>query len=73
VLLLVYSGADDKLRVVDRRSCLLFPSSETTSTCDPTHPPAYERRSAFEEYRYDALGRRCWCAPAASLPVSCTA
>jgi RHS repeat-associated protein len=36
----------------------LFPSSETTSTCDPTRPPAYERRSAFEEYRYDALGRR---------------
>jgi hypothetical protein len=54
----MYYGADDRLRVADRRSCLLFPDSQTTYACDPTRPPTYERRSAFEEYRYDALGRR---------------
>ncbi|MFL5541998.1 MAG: RHS repeat-associated core domain-containing protein, partial [Longimicrobiaceae bacterium] len=54
----MYYGADDRLRVADRRSCLYFADSPTSSTCDTTKPPPYEKRSAFEEYRYDALGRR---------------
>ncbi|HEY0038217.1 MAG TPA: hypothetical protein VGB66_16070, partial [Longimicrobium sp.] len=54
----MYYGADDRLRVADRRSCLYFPDSSTTYACDQSKVPAYERRSAFEEYRYDALGRR---------------
>ena len=54
----MYYGADDRLRVVDRQSCLLFYQSGTTWACDQDRPPAYEKRSAFEEYRYDALGRR---------------
>jgi RHS repeat-associated protein len=54
----MYYGADDRLRVADRQSCLYFVASATTYACDPTRSPAYERRSAFEEYRYDALGRR---------------
>jgi RHS repeat-associated protein len=54
----MYYGADDRLYVADRRSCLYFPASGGTQACDTTRAPAYERRSAFEEYRYDALGRR---------------
>jgi RHS repeat-associated protein len=54
----MYYGADDRLHVADRRSCLYFPDSQTTYACDTTKAPTYERRSAFEEYRYDALGRR---------------
>ncbi|MEO6085185.1 MAG: hypothetical protein ABIQ18_18930, partial [Umezawaea sp.] len=56
----MYYDASDRLRVADRRSCLLFPSAGNVPpyTCDPNRPPTYERRSAFEEYRYDALGRR---------------
>jgi RHS repeat-associated protein len=54
----MYYGADDKLRVADRRSCLHFPNGQGTYVCDTVRMPAYERRSAFEEYRYDALGRR---------------
>ncbi|MFL5384683.1 MAG: hypothetical protein ACJ8GN_19335, partial [Longimicrobiaceae bacterium] len=54
----MYYGADDRLRVADRRSCLFFADTPTNSTCDTTRAPPYEKRSAFEEYRYDALGRR---------------
>jgi hypothetical protein len=54
----MYYGADDRLHVADRRSCLYFATSLTTDACDTTRAPAYEKRSAFEEYRYDALGRR---------------
>ncbi|HKP76893.1 MAG TPA: RHS repeat-associated core domain-containing protein [Longimicrobiaceae bacterium] len=56
-----YYGADDRLYVADRRSCLYFNSPDlppNTVSCDPQRPPAYQNRSAFEEYRYDALGRR---------------
>jgi RHS repeat-associated protein len=48
-----YYGADQKLRVLDRRTCLLFDAG-----CDRKRPPAPEDWPAFEEYRYDALGRR---------------
>ena len=44
--------------MVDRRGCLTFHESFSQQACHPTLEPAYERRSAFEEYRYDALGRR---------------
>jgi len=54
----MYYAADDRLRVADGQSCLYFAASTTTYACDPARSPAYERRSAFEEYRYDALGRR---------------
>ncbi|HEV7589062.1 MAG TPA: RHS repeat-associated core domain-containing protein [Longimicrobium sp.] len=54
----MYYGADDRLRVADRRTCLYFDQTDTTAVCDLTRVPAYENRSAFEEYRYDALGRR---------------
>ncbi len=53
-----YYDADDRLRVVDRRGCLTFHPNFKPPVCDPDHPPAYEKRGAFEEYRYDALGRR---------------
>lgn len=45
-----YYGADNRLRVVDRRI-----SPETQQN---PHNASPDQRSAFEEYRYDALGRR---------------
>jgi RHS repeat-associated protein len=56
----MYYGADDRLHVADRQSCLYFPDPSPSSIyrCATGNAPAYERRSAFEEYRYDALGRR---------------
>jgi RHS repeat-associated protein len=53
-----YYGADERLRVVDRRGCLTFHENYERQACDQQYEPAYERKSAFEEYRYDALGRR---------------
>ncbi|MDB4951401.1 MAG: hypothetical protein JWM27_4050, partial [Gemmatimonadetes bacterium] len=51
-------GADGRLRVVDRRTCYLFIDGTGGWKCDSTRPPPPNERSAFEEYRYDALGRR---------------
>ncbi|MGH7719326.1 MAG: hypothetical protein ACREON_10840 [Gemmatimonadaceae bacterium] len=51
-----YYGADDQLRIADRRSCV----GNLAGTACTTATPAYDRRGAFEEYRYDALGRRVW-------------
>ncbi|MDB4951399.1 MAG: hypothetical protein JWM27_4048 [Gemmatimonadetes bacterium] len=51
-------GADGRLRVVDRRTCHLFIDGTGGWKCDSTRPPPPNERSAFEEYRYDALGRR---------------
>jgi RHS repeat-associated protein len=51
-----YFGADERLRVLDKRSCLIFGTSP--GECDEARTPPYNDRSAFEEYRYDALGRR---------------
>ena len=53
-----FYAADQRLRVVDRRACLRFPDSSVN--CDPTADPGTGKRGAFEEYRYDALGRRIW-------------
>ena len=53
-----YYGADDRLRVVDRRGCLTFESRMGRQACDQQYEPTFEQKSAFEEYRYDALGRR---------------
>ncbi len=63
-----YYGADEKVRVVDRRTCafgnflngtknwaLSFPVGTYATLCAP---PQHQDRAAFEEYRYDALGRR---------------
>jgi RHS repeat-associated protein len=52
-----YYGADGKLRLVDRRTCLVF-GDVSPPTCDTGRLPLGNQRSAFEEYRYDALGRR---------------
>lgn len=49
-----YYGADGKLRVVDRRTCIF----EGASTCKTDWGTDFTERQAFEEYRYDALGRR---------------
>ncbi|HKO25709.1 MAG TPA: RHS repeat-associated core domain-containing protein, partial [Chloroflexota bacterium] len=49
-----YYGADGKLRLLDRRSCLIY----TAQGCDTIRVPLPADRSVFEEYRYDALGRR---------------
>jgi RHS repeat-associated protein len=49
-----YYDAAGRLRVQDRRSCL----SGDFSTCSTIYFPEYNERTAFEEYRYDALGRR---------------
>jgi len=48
-----YYDAAGRLRVHDRRSCLMA----TNNLCDFIRPD-YNDRAAFEEYRYDALGRR---------------
>jgi RHS repeat-associated protein len=53
-----YYGADERLRVVDRRGCLSFYPQYNRQACDQQYEPAFEKKSAFEEYRYDALGRR---------------
>ncbi|HEX8695960.1 MAG TPA: RHS repeat-associated core domain-containing protein [Longimicrobium sp.] len=50
-----YYDAEQRLRVHDRRACLLMPAGGCYA--DGEMPPVSER-SAFEEYRYDALGRR---------------
>jgi RHS repeat-associated protein len=44
--------------VVDRRGCLTFDSFYGRTACDQQYEPTFEKKSAFEEYRYDALGRR---------------
>ncbi len=49
-----YYGADERLRVMDRRTCYFYPEGG----CDRSRPPLYGSRPAFEEHRYDALGRR---------------
>ncbi|HSU13608.1 RHS repeat-associated core domain-containing protein [Longimicrobium sp.] len=51
-----YYGADGRLRLLDRRTCLILP--DNTNACDTSRLPLGNQRSAFEEYRYDALGRR---------------
>ncbi|MDB4949030.1 MAG: hypothetical protein JWM27_1679 [Gemmatimonadetes bacterium] len=48
-----YYGADERLRVVDRRTCFQW-----NGHCDTVKQPLPSQRGAFEEYRYDALGRR---------------
>ena len=54
-----YYDAQDRLRVVDRQACLLeHDSTSNTWACDHTKPPTSQWRPTFEEYRYDALGRR---------------
>lgn len=51
-----YYGADDRLRVLDRRACAYGAATQGgTITC---YAPAASTRPTFEEYRYDALGRR---------------
>jgi RHS repeat-associated protein len=58
-----YYGADDRLRVVDRQRCLtsVLPTnagSSATVICGVWNETLGQDPSAFEEYRYDALGRR---------------
>ncbi len=50
-----YYDAEQRLRGRDRRACLLMRGGGCYA--DGEMPPVSER-SAFEEYRYDALGRR---------------
>ncbi len=50
-----YYDAAGRLRVQDHRSCLIVIQ---TLICDNVYAPEYDDRAAFEEYRYDALGRR---------------
>jgi RHS repeat-associated protein len=49
-----FYDAEQRLRVVDKRSCV-FGWKDGVYRCFPPH---YNQRGAFEEYRYDALGRR---------------
>jgi RHS repeat-associated protein len=51
-------GADEKLRFVDRRTCYVFQPDGHPAACNPNKEPMPSARPAFEEYRYDALGRR---------------
>jgi RHS repeat-associated protein len=51
-------GADEKLRFVDRRTCYVFQPDGHSAACNPNKEPMPSARPAFEEYRYDALGRR---------------
>ncbi|MDP9348066.1 MAG: hypothetical protein M3P24_02840, partial [Gemmatimonadota bacterium] len=48
-----YYDAEQRLRVVDRRTCII-----DANGCNRKKPPHYQDRPTFEEYRYDALGRR---------------
>ncbi len=50
-----YYGADGKLRVIDRQGCKVIQLAGGALGCGLM---AYNRLSVFEEYRYDALGRR---------------
>jgi RHS repeat-associated protein len=50
-----YFGADDRLRVLDRKACLVYGAEGCAYRNEM--PPVSER-GAFEEHRYDALGRR---------------
>ena len=50
-----YYGADEKLRVLDHRDCAGEPT-DFGYTCSSSSSAT--RHGAFEEYRYDALGRR---------------
>ncbi|MET0395795.1 MAG: PKD domain-containing protein [Longimicrobiaceae bacterium] len=45
-----YYGADERLRVADRQACYFEFGGCAT--------PMFGKRAAFQEYRYDALGRR---------------
>src|SRR5579872_1188251 len=49
-----YYAADNTLRLVDRDECYL----QTPSQANCTPQPAGNFAGAYEEYRYDALGRR---------------
>ncbi len=56
----LYYGADEKLRVVDRQRCLAYADQSTNvvQACVAWDQSNGKDPSAFEEYRYDALGRR---------------
>lgn len=49
-----YYAADNTLRLVDRNECYL--QTQTQANCTPD--PSGNFAGAYEEYRYDALGRR---------------
>jgi RHS repeat-associated protein len=57
-----YYGADNRLRLVDKRSCYVEPvfngPPQGEVGCNTQTRLAFADRWAFEEYRYDALGRR---------------
>ena len=57
-----FFGADDRLRAVDRQRCLSqsYPAGGNIMavTCGAWDETLGQDPSAFEEYRYDALGRR---------------
>lgn len=57
-----YYGADEKLRVVDRQRCMTNVMGSYTAlgsaVCGPWDLSSGQDKSVFEEYRYDALGRR---------------
>jgi len=55
---LSHYGADNKLRVVDSRASMGYFSACGNTTCPPPPQPDQSRLGAYEEYRYDALGRR---------------
>ncbi len=50
-----YFDAANRIRVADRRSCVVPPSG---NTCNYGLGVGYAFNGTFEEYRYDALGRR---------------
>ncbi|MDB4947622.1 MAG: hypothetical protein JWM27_271, partial [Gemmatimonadetes bacterium] len=53
-----YYGADEKLRVMDRRTCVFGSIDSGLNMGFHCLPPEYTDRPTWEEYRYDALGRR---------------
>jgi RHS repeat-associated protein len=55
-----YYDAENRLRVVDKRACVLNLTDPQNPKCDTTAEPSYPLKGAFEEYRYDPLGRRIW-------------
>ena len=55
-----YYDADNRLRVSDRQRCNMLIRQGVTPACVAWDRSRRWEPSAFEEYRYDALGRRIW-------------
>lgn len=61
-----YYRGDGKLAALDKRTCLF----QVGVCLQLSTEVSYDERSTFEEYRYDALGRRVWVRTRQDLPAT---